>query len=531
MRHAVAKWSALLTGAVWIGTFGFGALDAHEIAFDRSTVRADDYVTLSITLEGEFTGVDRVQLPLENLTLVAGPSSSTEFRWLNGRTSKRRVLSYQLRPGGPGAGAVGPVVVTAPNGDQLTLKRVTLDILDPIRSQSPLGEEDLTLGRLPAVVVEVSTRESWVGEQIEIRWSLYGENIRGVQPTELPSLDGFWVEPLEVDETTREVLRIGGELVQRQTLRHALIYPLRPGTFEIEPMAATVRIYRRDPFGERGSWDLFGGNVVELTRRSQAVTIEVAAPPDPLLPVGDLSLSCSEPRVPAQGPVAIDIQLTGAANLRAIEPPRFSAGLGAKVELESLPITVRDKDGQIVMQRGWRYLLFPREQGTLGIPPIELQFFDPVSETVRFGRCGGWTVPVRRVEAIGPPSEEKRGEERSMPSAVSWWSDHWIPATLSIAALLSLIPLLSRRARGSRETARILMHLDAPRKLRSELESWLVQRGHHPSKLQPRRDGVGDAWRAVSSLLDLVEREPWQLERARPELKRRILDLVEEIER
>ncbi|MDX1585050.1 MAG: BatD family protein, partial [Thermoanaerobaculia bacterium] len=224
-----------------------GDLRAHEISFDRSTIRTDDFVSLTITLEGSFIDVDHVKLPLDNLVLVAGPSTSTEFRWVNGETSRRRVLTYRLRPEEAGIGAVGPVELTAPNGDQLRLKRVTVRVVDPARTDVS-DERAISLGRLPLIVAEVSKRKAWVGEQIEVRWLLYGENLRGVQVLELPPLDGFWVEQLDFEETTREVIRVGGELIQRQTLRHSLLYPIRSGTYEIEPLRAAVRVYRRNRF-------------------------------------------------------------------------------------------------------------------------------------------------------------------------------------------------------------------------------------------------------------------------------------------
>ena len=504
-----------------------GEAVAHEISFDRSSVRLDDYVTLTIVLEDEFVGTDHVRLPLQNLTLISGPSTSTEFRWVNGETSRRRVLTYRLRPDEPGTASVGPVVVTAPNGDQLTLKRVTTEVIDPVRAAGSI-DDTLSLSRLPAVVVEVSKREAFVGEQIEVRWSVYGENIRGVQLLELPSLDGFWVEQLDSDETNRELIRIGDELIQRQTIRHTLLYPLRAGSFEIAPLAAAVRVYRRDPLGDVRGWNPFNGAVTELTRRSDGITVDVSDPPRPDLPVGSFELSCSDPRVPSQGPVAIDLTLAGAANLRSVSPPEFSSRPRAGVEIEPLPTTVQDREGTIVMKRGWRYLLFPEREGPLHIPPLKLGFFDPAVERVRTAQCGGWDViaaaqtPLMRDEDV---SRSAPGE----PGARSLAAEYWVPAVVTLAALLLLAPLLMRVRRRDGGGKRLLALVDRPAQLRSELERWLIRHGHHPSRLRHQAGELGEAWRGVSSLLDLVEREPWELERSKPELSRRLRDLVEEI--
>lgn len=503
--------------------------DAHEISFNRSTIRTDDHATLTIVLEEAFVGTEHVRLPLENLVLIAGPSTSTEFRWINGKTSRRKVLTYRLRPEAAGTAAAGPVVVTAPNGDQLTLRRVTIDVVDPVRNDTS-RHSDLSLSRLPAIIVEVSSHEAFVGEQIEVRWSLYGENIRGVQLLELPSLDGFWVEQLETDETSREVIRIGKELIQRQTLRHSLLYPISEGTFEIEPLAASVRVYRRDPLGDVGGWNPFGGAVSELTRRSRSVQVEVSAPPDPALPVGSFELSCSEPHVPAQGPVAIDLRISGTGNLRAVSPPGFSKSPGAGVELETLPTTMHEQRGNIVMQRGWRYLLFPERGGSLEIPPLRFRFFDPAVEKARTASCGGWNIdvaaaaPVVQDEGAAPTGTR----DRQSPSVVA---EYWVPAVITVAALLLLVPLLLRLRQRDDGRERLLELTDQPAELRKELERWIVKRGYHPTRIRMQAGDLGDAWRSVSSLIDLVEREPWELERSREELERRVIDLVEEVVR
>ncbi len=488
-------------------------------------MRSDDYVMLTIVLEGAFVGTEHVRLPLENLTLIAGPSTSTEFRWINGKTSRRRVLTYRLRPNGAGSAAAGPVVVTAPNGDKLTLKRVSIDVVDAVQGNAAL-ETGLSLGRLPAVMVEVSNRDALVGEQIEVKWSLYGDNIRGVQLLELPSLDGFWVEQLDTDETTREVLRVGDELVQRQTLRHVLLYPLRPGPAEIAPLVASVRVYQPDRIEGIRGWNPFGGSVTELVRQSRPVTIEVSAPPDASLPVGTFELSCTEPRVPAQGPVAVELTLRGAGNLRAVAAPELAGTLDAGVEIESLPTTIHDGAGSIVMQRRWRYLMFPRSQGPLRIPPLRFRFFDPSTRETRTASCGGWTAEVSAAEPVVAMEDAPVPEDPADDEGRSF--DYWVPAVVTVVALLMLVPFLLRVVRRDGGRKQMLKLVDRPAELRKAVERWLVKRGQNPTRLKNQPGERGDAWRSLSSLLDLVEREPWELERSKPELRRRLEELLDE---
>jgi hypothetical protein len=512
---------------VVLGLLTVGSAAAHEITFNRTSIRTDEYVRLTIALEGEFARTQHIELPLENLTLVAGPSTSTEFRWSSGETTRRKIFSYQLRPNGAGRAAAGPVVVTVRNGDQLTLRRVAIDVL-PVETGITGIEGELHSGRMPVIVAEISDTEVYTGQQIEVQWILYGDNIRGVQVLELPSLDGFWVEQLDPGDRS-DLVRVGERLVQRQVLRHVLLYPLEPGGREIESLAASVRLYRRDPFGDVGGWNPFGGSVSEVTRRSNPLTVQVQPSPAGSLPIGTYRLECGEPRVPPSGPLTVDATLRGEGNLRSVGDPAFISDPPGSVRIENLGTRMRRESGRVVMERSWRYLLFPEQNGSIRIPPISFRYFDPESGRQRSSRCGGWTVTASRVESPPMPGRESRQESQESPAA-RFDRGHLLPALAVTAAIVLLVPLLLRRVRSDPEAAKLVALADSPAELRSAVEAWLVGKGHPPRRLRTTPGAIGEAWRSLSSLIDLVEREPWELEGAKDELRRRTRELVDEVD-
>jgi hypothetical protein len=510
-----------------VGLLPAGSAFAHEISFNRNSIRTDEYVRLTIALEGEFARTQHIELPLENLTLVAGPSTSTEFRWSSGETTRRKIFTYQLRPNGEGRAAAGPVVVTARNGDQLTLRRVSIDVT-PTETASTGLEGELYAGRMPVIVAEASASEVYAGQQIEVQWVLYGDNIRGIQVLELPSFDGFWVEQLEPGDRA-ELVRVGERLVQRQVLRHVLLYPIEPGFREIAPLAASIRLYRRDPFGDVGGWNPFGGSVSEVMRRSDSISVHVKPSPAGTLPTGVYQLECGEPNVPVSGPVSVDVTLRGEGNLRSVGDPAFVTEPPGSVRIENLGTRMRRQSGRVVMERSWRYLLFPEQSGAMSIPPISFRFFDPAEERRRSSRCGGWIVTAAQVELPVTPQRERQAESGA-PGAPSPRFDrgHLLPALAVAAALFLLVPLLLRRRRDP-AGAKLVALADRPAELRSAVEAWLVERGHPPRRLRDAPGPVGEAWRSLTSLLDLVEREPWELEGALDDLRRRTRELVDEV--
>jgi len=83
-------------------------------------------------------------------------------------------------------------------------------------------------------------------------------------------------------ETQQQVFVAGGVALQRLVIRRVALYPLRSGALTVDPMSVEAQIMKRvdigNPFG------LFEGTVVDVHRRSSALTID-ARPVPPGLPV------------------------------------------------------------------------------------------------------------------------------------------------------------------------------------------------------------------------------------------------------
>src|SRR6266568_4852292 len=57
---------------------------ANELTVDRRT----------LTLTDSFAQLDNVRLPLQNLVIDGGPSTSSEFQWINGQSFRRKILRW-----------------------------------------------------------------------------------------------------------------------------------------------------------------------------------------------------------------------------------------------------------------------------------------------------------------------------------------------------------------------------------------------------------------------------------------------------
>ncbi len=75
---------------------------ANDLSVDKRTVRIDEPVSIVVSLEDAFAGVDTVNVPVKNLEIDGPPSVSSEFSWINGVVVRRKVFRFTAHPLQPG---------------------------------------------------------------------------------------------------------------------------------------------------------------------------------------------------------------------------------------------------------------------------------------------------------------------------------------------------------------------------------------------------------------------------------------------
>ncbi|MDP9359882.1 MAG: BatD family protein [Acidobacteriota bacterium] len=501
-------------------------LFASDLQVDKRTLSIDDSLTITITLIGAFASVDNIQLPLQNLLVDGSPAVSSEFSWINGQASRRKVFRYRAHPRGPGAALIGPVTLRGGDGQVETLAPVSIQVLpdrtagsnDPVR----ILHELLATGRDPIfVVADADKTSAFVGEQVIVTWTIYNAtNVQQHGVGEIPKLADFWVEELDVRGETPQQIFIGGVAMQKLVIRRVALFPLRSGVLTIDPTSVEAQIMKRvdigNPFG------MFEGTVVDVHRRSAPLTIDARPipPGQPVAAVGDLSLQCLTPVQKNGGPVSIDVLLSGPANLRAAPPPAFANTLDGSVQIAEGGVSVhRHEDA--VMTRRWRFLIFPASSGMFVVPPLATTILTPAGVR-RELRCEQRALLVETAGASAnppPASAQPRdarleAARRSLPFA-------------GIAALILIVLAIAwpriQRARRIRRHTRALVR-ETPAETRIAVDEWLVARGVDLSALVREPSDRGDAYRALRSLLNAAERDRLVAEPA--EIRARVRELV-----
>lgn len=558
--RVVALLAAALCGLAALSSAAAQEEPEVQVLVDNPRPAADDVVRLTYAFTGPGVGGSLrapAELPLTNLVVVGGPSTSTQISFINGQLSRSSSLTWFLRPVGPGPAEIGETLFRI-GEKELKAGAYLLEVgsarrppgagpASPPEEEDPFGRQPLRPGtrragserEMPArepVVAFLATpsRESaFVGEEVTITYDMVTEaEPQGIEYVEAPQFPGLWAEDLERPERPqgrRDTWE--GRPVARYTLLKKAVSGLTPGTVTIPP--ARIRIGVRpalDPFGD--PFSMLRPRVLE--RETKPVILKVLpipGRPDFRGPVGQFAVTATVDRksVPAGEAVTLKVRLAGSGNLRtATEIPQVAVP-GVRVyppSSRTLPSRGATKGGT---SAEWDFVLVPSEAGPLVLPPVAFEVFDTAEKrivvrqslpiTLRVepapaadvatagGEPGGAAVGANGSEATttlpGVPATPTPApsvrELARQTVAVPLWALLAVPGLLVAAGGAALV--LRRRAYALGTAAALLVPEPGETKERAVARVERAVREH-----LARKTGVGEAVPAAALLDELAAR-------------------------
>lgn len=434
---------------------------------------------------------------LDNLEIVGGPSSGSEFSFVNGVASRSQTFTYVLRAVKPGPATVGRVTVVV--GDaELSAEPVVAEVVEgsltpPQRHsrRSPFSDPfaDIMPRRAPPrVEVELkhtlSTDHVVVGQPVTA--TVYLDSTTGsifdFNMGTAPSYPGFWAQRLDTVETPPEVVKIEGKVFYRYLVMRSVLVPLKAGRLEIPAVEAAI--------GVRSGSFFDSGQVVE--RSTPKRVVEVAerppAPPGFAGAVGDLHYSASlDPGEIAFGaPSVLTLRLEGRGNLPLVQAPEVLPGCDGcdTYPPEEVSDVTVDADG-IHGSRSWRVTVVPRQWGEIELGAVDLAVFDPAAGRYTTQTVGPLTLnvtppPPTPTPVVTPVPAGDDGDQGGEPGSVagrgeptsSWL---WLGGALGMGLLLGggVTWFLTRRAKVAIPPRRAgQVPADRARVLQLTLERW-----------------------------------------------------------
>ena len=364
----------------------------------NDTVGVQDQFELSITITGGESGQAQTpKLPrFQGFRVVAGPSLSSQFQWVNGRSTSSKSFIYTLLPEKEGQYTLDPVEVTVGarsyRTQPIAVRVTSASRRSPAPSRSlpanPLNDDPGALSRTQPsavdvyVIAEIDRASAYPGQQVTLTYHLYTLiNVTGLQLQENPPLTGFWVENLEVESKPAGTRRIinGREYLDYEIKKQAL-FANTPGRLRIPSSTFAVSV--------RTAGDFFGifGQSETVYRKTKEIALDVKPLPTQNRPadfnnaVGSFAITSELSKSEAQtgDAVALRIKLAGMGNLKEIPdlpvPPMPDLAIYSSKREDNLHAVAGD---QIGGEKVWEYVIVPKAPGAHFIPALSFSFFDP----------------------------------------------------------------------------------------------------------------------------------------------------------
>lgn len=366
-----------------IALLGGTAVRAQEITFkasaDRMEIATGDALKLTVSLVNAPMGSAIGNPAFGGLVVVQGPFDSNSFSNINGRMGSSVTRTWYLTAMQPGDYTIGSAMARV-GGGMIQTEPIKVHVTKGQTTGPNSAQLEQAQKADPNLFCTISLSKSkvYVGEQILATYTLYSR-YNSLQPGDydLPKLDGFWAEEIELGETSWEKVpqTVNGIRYNVAVLKKQVLIPQHGGKLRIEPMTLNYRV--NPSFFSSGTPVRIKSNAAEVT----VMDLPENKPADYIGAVGDLHLEVKAAATTVKANEAIDltVRFSGRANLRLIDAPK----LAFPSDFESYDPKMTDKitvnGGGMSGSREFQYLVIPRHEGDYDIGTLTYSYFDPAS--------------------------------------------------------------------------------------------------------------------------------------------------------
>ena len=319
---------------------------------------------------------------IDYFSIISGPNIGSEYKFINGKKSSSRSISWRIIPKRTGRITIPSLEVKVGKEIYLT-NEIVITVSEQISNST---NNDMFLK------IEVSDVNVKVGEQINIKYTFFTRIASRVIETEFPSYEGFYEEKLydpsgsKITPDSWSDIVIDNYKYKSVKLYEVALFPMFDGSFNLDPMIMKVETKESDPSFKRLFWDdPFFDTFSQKTKArflvSDKQTITVSTlnnKPDSFTgAVGmfDISSSLSSSDVENGTPVTFYIKLKGEGNLDNIGRPAIDFPKNIDI-FEGEIRKERDISDKVSGSVIWEYNLIPRKYGKYIIPSVKFPFFD-----------------------------------------------------------------------------------------------------------------------------------------------------------
>ena len=396
---------------------------------------------------------------------------------------------------------------------------------DDLPIEDPSKRSVLAKGEDPAkkirdnifIVANVDHPECFTGQQVLLTYKLYTALQSTSTVTVKPILNNFIVKERRLAATPLPDKTIDGKRYHGFTVWQALLTPLQPGEYPIDPLKTGNDVSYTTADGKTAH---YSGPVASHRTTIHVLPLPaIDRPPSfhGLVGKWQIQTRLTSPRTDSSGNDTLLVEVTGSGSFENITAPfmRWPAGFRHMEPIQHWEVT-----DSTIPQSGRTTLAIPFTASTPGeyaLPPMELAWFDAISKRYYTKNTDSLIVHVLSVPAPPASAPITPTQHLTPPEQPSDISKYLIPIT-AIIILTGIILLFGRRRKNVETPSAVITpeppkptppieNLDLP-----EIKQTLIQ--FLQTHLQT------DAW-AEEDLLDILQQKD-------PSRKGRVQSLLED---
>lgn len=395
------------------------SVGAQDVAFnakvDRKKLGINERLRIDFTMNQD--GDNFSPPPFEGFTVTSGPNQSVSRQWVNGKSSFSKTYTYFLSPTQRGKFTIKQAEITI-NGE--VYKTTPVEITVTAAVDKPGDGSDAAYKAQDGIhlVAEISKGSPYLNEAFTLVYKLYVSEQTSVsnwREIDSPKYTDFWSQ--SVDEKQFKVYNgeYNGEPYRYVILRRTVLYPLKSGKLNIEPLSLSVAVdvptNKRDIFGRR----LTKSANITVSAKNRIINVKPlpsAGKPDNFTgAVGDFdfTVSTNKQQLDATEAFEISVEAKGNGNLKLFDlpKPKFPGKLEV-YEPENADKVRTNLSGMSGVKRN-KYTVVPQYKGKYPIPAISFSYFNPKTGSYQTSTSKEIVVdvlngPVDQTAAVPTPS-------------------------------------------------------------------------------------------------------------------------------
>lgn len=388
-----------------------------DVSVDKTVTNLRTPINLTIEFT-DFSDFPKFDFDLDNsFKVIGGPSRSSNFSWINGKTTSTKKLTYQIV-----AKKTGKLTIPSFDIKFKGKNYKTNNIIITVTSQTQKKQNKKSSNsnnsrqRINSQVDEklfvdpICEKSSvYLGESIVITYRLYTKiNIIDYNIPKINTIPGFMIEKqnlIKNPKVSTEV--INGIQYKTADLFNLVLTPTEIGKLEIPPQNLRIEVSanRRsnDPFDS--FFSINRNNVVNTI--APAKNINVIKLPNCVYDtftgaVGNFNLSVklSNSEIEANQAVTLKTTIAGEGNLKNFTFPKPKFPSQFQVFEPKMKENIKVKNGKVIGNKTWEYVIIPNQKGDYKIPPIKFTYYDLNRRKYRILTKSDLALKVKRNEHL-----------------------------------------------------------------------------------------------------------------------------------